>query len=184
MSDRDEREVTDAHEVFWQSYALRDLERRFSICADDVTFFGTGQHERAVGKEAYYEMNRKGVEQYPDPFVIETLWKDVRVNGSTAWVESDTIWVQHMENGQMTKDLRRLTTIFRLDQGEWRVVHVHGSEPDPRLKEGEYMVNAGVWQRNRELERQVRSRTDELSTERSRSEKLLLNILPAEWPMS
>lgn len=44
-----EEEVkTNSHTAFWQGYAERDLDKRFSVCADDVTFFGTGVHEKAV----------------------------------------------------------------------------------------------------------------------------------------
>ena len=174
----DEQAVLQTHHTFWQAYADRDLDLRFSVCADDVTFFGTGQHERAVGKARYRDMNQKGVEQYPHPFTIETLWQEVRVHGDAAWVECDTVWIQRMEDGRISKDVLRLTTIYKRMDGRWWVAHVHGSEPDYRLKEGEYMVNADVWQRNRELEHEVENRTRELKAEKARSETLLLNILP------
>ncbi len=173
----DEQSVLDAHETFWQAYARRDLDLRFSVCAEDVTFFGTGLHERAVGKAQYRAMNQKGVEQYPEPFTIDTLWRTVRVLSGMAWVECDTLWIQHT-GGITIKEVVRITTIFSQRDGQWCVVHVHGSEPDYRLQEGEYMTNASIVQRNRELERQVMERTKELQQEKARSDDLLLNILP------
>ena len=173
----DEQAVLDTHETFWQAYARRDLDLRFSVCGDDVTFFGTGLHERAVGKAQYRAMNQKGVEQYPEPFTIETLWRTVRVLSGMAWVECDTLWIQHT-GGITIKEVVRITTIFDRRDGKWCVVHVHGSEPDYRLQEGEYMTNASIVQRNRELERQVVQRTQELQQEKARSDDLLLNILP------
>lgn len=167
------------HEQFWQCYARRDLDGRFSVCADDITFFGTGQHERAVNKEQYRAMNQKGVEQFPWPFVIEPLWTEVRVLGDVAWTESDAYWIQD-HGGTVTRDLIRQTTVMHKREGRWLVVHVHGSEPDYRLQEGEYMTNARIIARNKELEGLVAERTRLLNLEKKRSEDLLLNILPHE----
>ncbi len=173
----EEAAVMATHEQFWQSYARRDLEGRFSVVAEDVTFFGTSRHERAANKAAYRAMNEKGVEQYPMPFLIEYLWIEVHVLGGTAWTECDSCWVKDF-NGTPGSDVLRLTTVFHRRNGKWLVVHVHGSEPDYRLQEGEYMTNAKVMARNKELEALVAERMHQLNTEKKRSEDLLLNILP------
>lgn len=169
MSDLDQ-EVMNSHTAFWQGYAERDLDKRFSVCADDVTFFGTGVHERAVGKKQYREMNEAGLRQSPLPFGINVLWYHLRIFGDVAWVECDTEWVQGI-GGRQTNDLIRQTTIFKLEDGKWLVKHVHGSEPDYRLKAGEYMVNEEIAKRNSELERQVFERTKELENEKRITEQ-------------
>ncbi len=169
--------VLAAHDQFWQSYARRDLDGRFSVVAEDVTFFGTSRHERAANKVAYRAMNEKGVEQYPAPFRIEYLWLEVHVLGDMAWTECDSCWVKDF-NGTPGSDVLRLTTLFHKRNGKWWVVHVHGSEPDYRLQEGEYMTNAKVMARNKELEGMVAERIRQLNVEKKRSEDLLLNILP------
>ncbi|MCC6840785.1 MAG: hypothetical protein IT230_11555, partial [Flavobacteriales bacterium] len=79
-----------------------------------------------------------------------------------------------------TRDIIRQTTVMRRQHGRWWVVHVHGSEPDYRLREGEYVAQGKVLARNKELEREVMQRTRELSTEKRRSDALLLNILPGD----
>ena len=180
MPTPDEQAALTAHGTFWQAYAERDLDRRFAVCADDVTFFGTAKHERAVGKAQYRAMNQKGVDQYARAFTIETIWQAVRVIGDVAWVETDTWWIMNDEEGNTAKDLLRMTTILRRDDGQWLVAHVHGSEPDYRLKEGEYITYGAIYKRNSELERQVLQRTEELRVEKQRSDDLLLNILPGE----
>ncbi len=168
-----------AHDQFWESYARRDLDARFAVCAEDVTFFGTGLHERAVGKEQYRAMNQKGVDQYPHAFTIEYIWKEVRIWGEAAWVEGDTYWI--IGSGDTgSKDLIRHTTILKQVEGRWLVAHVHGSDPDYRLREGEHMTHGRVYVRNAELEREVVERTRELREEKKRSDDLLLNILPSE----
>ncbi|MBL7963571.1 MAG: nuclear transport factor 2 family protein [Flavobacteriales bacterium] len=171
--------VLAVHDQFWQSYARRDLDGRFAVCAEDVTFFGTALHERAVGKAQYRAMNQKGVDEYPHAFLIEYLWKEVRTWGTTAWVEGDSIWTMG-QGAASTRDLVRQTTILKRDGGRWWVAHVHGSDPDYRLREGEYMTHGNIHARNKELEREVIARTEELRAEKKRSDELLLNILPAE----
>jgi class 3 adenylate cyclase/ketosteroid isomerase-like protein len=175
----DETAVLVAHDQFWQSYARRDLDRRFAVCADDITFFGTGQYERAGNKEQYRAMNQKGVEQFPWPFTIDPLWTEVRVLGDVAWTECDAYWIQD-HGGTVTRDLIRQTTVMHKREGRWLVVHVHGSEPDYRLQEGEFMTNARIIARNKELEGLVAERTRLLNQEKKRSEDLLLNILPEQ----
>ena len=174
----EQEKILKVHETFWQAYAQRDLEKRFSVCSEDVTFFGTGIHERAVGKKQAREMSEKGFVQSPLPFEIQTIWRTIRVFEDIGWVECVTSWIRD-NHGNKVKDFIRLTTIFRKENKNWRVVHVHGSEPDYRLKEGEYMVNEKILDRNSELERQVFDRTRELEAEKLKSDTLLLNILPA-----
>lgn len=173
-----ENDALATHDIFWQAYAERDLERRFAVCADDVTFFGTGHHERAVGKVQYRAMNQKGVDQYPHAFTIEMTWKEVRIHETTAWVECESAW-KKTEPDHCTKDTVRLTTILKRANGRWWVTHVHGSVPDYRLHEGEYLMHAGMRNRNQQLEQEVAERTRELQAEKRRSDDLLLNILPA-----
>jgi uncharacterized protein (TIGR02246 family) len=170
--------VLAAHDQFWQSYARRDLEGRFAVCADDATFFGTGRHEQARSKTEYRAMNEKGAEQYPWPFSINPLWTRVRVVGDVAWTECDADFAFNHDGDHLHMLLRQTTVLQRRD-GRWLVVHVHASEPDHRLHEGEFMTIPLMVARNKELEGQVAERTRMLNTEIQRSDELLLNILPA-----
>jgi serine phosphatase RsbU (regulator of sigma subunit) len=168
--DQEEKKILEAHDKFWQGLARRDLDMRFSVVDPDVTFFGTGKHERAVGIEKYRQMNQEGIDQYPDSYLIQSLWQEISIEGNIAWVESDTLWVKNLE-GKLIKDNIRLTTIFKKQGSNWWVIHVHGSNPDYRLKEGEHTIDANVLKRNRELERQVFERTRELEAEKKEVEK-------------
>jgi len=166
----EEKNILDTHHIFWQSLADRDLDLRFSIVSPDVTFFGTGQYERAVGIEKYRAMNQEGVDQYPDKYIIQILWSNIRIFGEIAWVECNTLWVKEVEK-KIIKDNIRITTIFQKENGKWWVIHVHGSNPDYRLKQGEHTIDSNILERNRELERQVYERTKELETEKKEVEK-------------
>jgi signal transduction histidine kinase len=157
-----EQEILAVHQLFWESYSRRDLDTRFALCSDDVTFIGTGLHERAANKEEYRKINEQGFKEYPDTFKIDFNWTKMGVHGDTAWVECEVVW-NLMINNAPYKELINNTTILKYVNNEWKVVHVHGSVPDYRAMEGEYMTSSFSIQRNLELEKQVFERTTELS---------------------
>jgi hypothetical protein len=158
-----ETEVMRVHNLFWESYARRDIELRFSLCSDDITFIGSGLHERALNKAEYKNINKEGVKQFPYPFQIEFLWTNITMlSENVACVESEVVWSQ-LINDEMTKELLRNTTLLKRNNSKWLVTHVHGSVPDYRLKDGDYMTNEQTIIRNKELERQVFERTRDLN---------------------
>ncbi|HVO72425.1 MAG TPA: nuclear transport factor 2 family protein, partial [Ignavibacteriaceae bacterium] len=128
------------HNLFWESYARRDIDLRFSLCSEDITFIGSGLHERAKNKTEYKKINESGLKQYPDSFQIEFLWSRLSmITENVACVESETIWHQKINN-ESTKELLRNTTLLKYYSDQWKVVHVHGSSPDYRLNDGNYMT--------------------------------------------
>ncbi len=158
-----EIEVMRVHNLFWDSYAKRDIDLRFSLCSEDITFIGSGLHERAKNRTEYKKINQEGVKQFPNPFQIEFLWTNITMlNENVACVESEVVWSQ-LINDEMSKELLRNTTLLKRDDNKWLVTHVHGSVPDYRLKHGDYMTNERTIIRNRELERQVFERTQDLN---------------------
>jgi len=159
---KEEQDVINTHSLFWEALAMRNIELRFSLCADDVTFFGTGLHERANNKEEYKKIGLIGVKQYPDSFKTKFLWIQLKVLGNVSWVESEIEWVQEI-NEVLHKELVRTTTIMKLESNQWKVIHVHGSSPDYRFLNGDYMSSESTISKNKELERQVFERTQQLN---------------------
>jgi signal transduction histidine kinase len=158
---KEEQEVLNIHNLFWEALAMRDIGLRFSLCADDVTFIGTGLHERANNKEEYKKIGLIGVEQSPEPFQTKFLWIQLTVRGDVSWVESEIEWVQEINKIQH-KELVRTTTILKFEHNQWKIIHVHGSSPDYRFLDGDYMSNESTVSKNKELERQVFERTQQL----------------------
>ena len=159
--DQVEANIMSLHDQFWKALGDRDLQKRFSFCADNVTFIGTGLHEKASNKQAYIEINKRGIEQYPKKFKISFLWTQYSRIGDMAWVESEVEW-NIVFKGLTESELIRNTVIFKLIKGQWKVVHVHGSVPDFRYTGKNYMTNEESKQKNRDLELQVYKRTKDL----------------------
>jgi len=157
-----QQDIMDTHQLFWQAYADRDIDRRLSFCSDEITFIGTGLHERAKDKIEYRKMNESGVQQFPDPFQIRFLWTNLSIFNDVACIESEVIWSQKI-NDKIINELVRNTTLLKYESGKWWIVHVHGSVPDYRLTKGDFMTNEKTVLLNRELEQQVFERTRELN---------------------
>jgi signal transduction histidine kinase len=154
--------ILQVHDRFWQALGDRDIEARFSLCDDHVTFIGTGLHEKAANKEEYRAINQKGIEQYPHKFRIYFLWKQVSFMDDLAWVESEVEW-EIILDGITDKETIRSTVVMIRRGGIWKIVHVHGSVPDYRYTGQNYMSTSETHKKNQELEREVYKRTKELN---------------------
>ena len=173
------KEILNVHNSFWNALAERNIELRFSLCADDVTFIGTGLHERANNKAEYQAINAKGLEQYARQFEIHFLWTQLTVFESVAWVECEVEWIQELDSGKH-KELIRNTTILKYERGKWLVTHVHGSTPDYRYVEGGYMSDEKTMRRNKELEHEVFNRTEELQNSMKKLKETQSQLIQAE----
>ena len=157
-----EQQILNVHDSFWKALGDRDVEKRFLHCADLVTFIGSGLNEKAANKEEYITINKKGVQQYPEKFDINILWKRLSLSENLAWVETEVEWTMIIE-GRTDKQLLRNTVVLKRTEQQWLIFHVHGSMPDYRLAGQNYITNADTSKRNIELEQQVFQRTKELN---------------------
>ncbi len=157
-----EQQVLQIHDAFWQALGDRDVEKRFSFCADSITFIGSALNEKAANKDEYITINKKGIQQYPDKFDMTILWKRISVADDFAIVETEVEWEMNFD-GRIDKEMLRNSVVLRKIGIRWLIVHVHGSMPDYRLAGQNYMTNAETSKRNVELEQQVFQRTKELN---------------------
>jgi len=100
--------------------------------------------------------------EYPHSFNIEFNWQKLVLSGDVAWVETEVVW-HLIVDGKPYRELIINTVILVYTDDGWKVKHVHGSVPDYRFREGEYMTNETIQSRNIELEKKVFDRTQELT---------------------
>ncbi len=173
------QEIMEVHHSFWKALADRDVESRFYYCADCVTFIGTGLNEKAGNKEEYAEVNKKGVNQYPEKFQMEFFWTRVSVIDTMAWVENEVEWTQKIDEKEV-KQLTRNTVVMKYLDGRWQIVHVHGSLPDYRLAGQNYIINSETIRYNQELEREVTQRTRDLNHAMENLKKTQSQLIQSE----
>jgi len=156
-------QILKVHDQFWEALGNRDIETRFSFCAENVTFIGTGLNEKAANKKEYIVINKRGIEQYPHKFEIVFLWKRISFIDEVAWVESEVEWEISLDGIKEKETIRASVVLVKTDNN-WKIVHVHGSVPDYRYIGQNYMSNSESQQKNRELEMEVYKRTKELNS--------------------
>jgi signal transduction histidine kinase len=162
VANETEKQVLLVHDAFWQALGDRDVEKRFSFCADTITFIGSALNEKAANREEYIAINKKGIQQYPDKFEMTILWKRITVADDLAVVETEVEWEMKFD-GRIDKEMLRNSVVLKKTGAQWLIVHVHGSMPDYLLAGQNYMTNAETSKRNVELEQQVFQRTKELN---------------------
>ena len=112
------------------AFESRDTATARSLIAqsDDTLIVGSDAREWLYGVEAY-EVFAAQVEEMPEfRFTIHRL--DAHEEGSIGWAAADTT-VAFANGGSANF---RLTAVFRLEEGVWRVVQWHASVPQPNVE--------------------------------------------------
>jgi signal transduction histidine kinase len=179
VPDETRQEIMDVTGSFWNALAERDVDLRFSHCADFVTFIGTGLDEKASNKQEYIAINKKGVDQYPFKIKMEILWSRLSAIGTMAWVENEVEWTQLINEKELKHIIRNTVVLVQINS-RWLIVHVHGSMPDFRLSGQNYMTNAETIKYNGELESEVYHRTRDLNKAMENLRKTQAQLIQSE----
>jgi len=103
---------------------------RLFVDDPDITFWGSGISEQAVGRSALRAL-AKAIAGAPGSFEIEWEERRVSIRDDVAWVNArgTARWVQ--EGGDVRVLPYRLTAILLREADEWLWHTVNGSEPQP-----------------------------------------------------
>lgn len=112
------------------AFESRDTATARSLIAqsDDTLIVGSDAREWLYGVEAY-EVFAAQVEETPE-FRMTIHRLDAHEEGSIGWAAADT--TAAFANGRSANF--RLTAVFRLEEGVWRVVQWHASVPQPSVE--------------------------------------------------
>lgn len=119
-------------------------------------YFRTRDDLRALTEREHAEM--------PYPFTLRVPWVNVRLLRESLALADGELAVEVEMNGETFVEAPRFSLVLEradADRG-WRLLHFHMSVPDAMQDEGATMGDL-LTTRNRELEREVARRTDELS---------------------
>lgn len=104
----------------------RDWQRTAGYLVEDVSFVGTGEHERARGKAEMARYLQQDIMEIPEPFdldftvIHEHLVREDIVNLSFEIVLKNTAYIWR---------LRCFFTLLRSADGVWEIVSLHFAEP-------------------------------------------------------
>lgn len=131
MPDAIQEQVWAVVQAMMEAYSERDLEAALSFFADvdELACIGSGPGEVSLGMDGL----RQGLSEDftdTDAVLIDFGWRQVGVNGQTAWVATQCSF--HVEGRLGPLDIAtRLSCVLIRHQGAWRIVHSHLSLPFP-----------------------------------------------------
>ena len=132
------REVRDlSKELLHRYFCESDMEYLISKFTQDIVWMGAGEMMRAEGKDAVAEAFRAGkddmipCELYDETYTVREVAENCYFCESTGWAESVE------GSGLYMKAHQRATFIYRRENGELRLAHLHHSVSYDDVKDDE-----------------------------------------------
>ena len=132
-------------EELWRLYSLGSIEEIeahvFDRMSDDVVIIGTGKHEVYKSLEAFRQsVSLEEEERSQIRFRIENFsCSEKQLNDHTSLVcgELHLVGIGLDENVLVDMDTR-FSMLYLMEDGDWKLVHIHQSIPYAEQMEGEY----------------------------------------------
>lgn len=151
-------------EQYIKMYAARDDQLTAWFSDNFVGYTGGGDflvHDR----QAWVNITRQDFAQVPGRLQIELLDLLLQDLSDDVVVATGLFHIRlPMPDKDMTRESVRLTLIFRLENGEWKIVCSGFSIPDQLVQDGEVFPLKGLREHNQELQRLLQERTQELAS--------------------
>ncbi len=157
-----------------EMYTSRD-ERLTSRFSDDFSGFTGGGNFLIKNREDWVKITRQDFAQVPGRIRIEMLDISMQDIGAEVVVVTAFFHIRlPIPDHVLSSETARLVLIFRLEDGDWKIVHSGISVPYPLVQAGEVYPLKGLHQRNSILETLVDERTQALE-QANRKLELLSN---------
>ena len=141
------------------------LETIDQFIDDDVMGYGTAQDEKIISLQEFKELiiaQRKQAANFDDfsftskPFIIR--FSD---NGNTAVLVDEIVLFTRFQ-GESNELSLRMSTVFDIRDGAWKLIHWHGSKPE-HFSGGDDPWHVDEWKKkNTELQKAVEEKTADL----------------------
>lgn len=114
-------------EILHRYFGESDMELLISTFASDIVWLGAGDQMKAEGRDAVTAAFRSGESEmipcriYDETYITRELTKDCYYCENTGWLEA------RKDTGMYMKVHQRSTFIYRLEEEQLRLVHLHHS---------------------------------------------------------
>ncbi|MEW5845789.1 MAG: ATP-binding protein [Bacteroidota bacterium] len=158
-----EDEVKQAYLKYFESYVQRKLEDTLSAFSQDFNMIGTGVDEFSVTYQYSAELFRREFSQAPEPLTYQfKVLKVYPITNDAAYILGLVDMRFLLPTGEFEYTNNRTTAILRKENGEWKILHGHWSQPAELQQEGESVPLSAVLKQNRELKNQLLIKQQEL----------------------
>lgn len=168
-------------EEYIAMYASRDdrLTERFS---EDFTGFTGGGDFLVKDRAEWVRITRQDFAQVPGRIRIEMLDLSTQDLSETVVMASACFHIHlPVTDHILSREVARLTLVFREEGAHWKIVHSGISIPYPLVRDGEVYPIKGLEERNRALEALVEERTHALHESQALYRQLTEDTMDVHW---
>ncbi|MBK1613564.1 hypothetical protein CKO44_08780 [Rubrivivax gelatinosus] len=176
-----EQQIRALFDTYIRLYASRD-ERLTELFSDEFSGYTGGGAVLVHDRLEWVRITLQDFAQVPLPIRIEML--DLALQDLSDDVVATTAFFHihlPMPEHTLAREVARLVLIFRLEAAQWKIVHSGISIPYHLVRDGEVYPLAGLQERNRELETEIRIRTQELHQSEALYRQLIEDTLDIIW---
>lgn len=143
----------------WETYFFGDEEGNYiseGSYSPECVVIGTGKHELYRKMDDFLkEFQKETIEREHVQFQFRDFWcDDLQVAEDVVLSYGEIVIVWATEDKSMQMEMHsRFTFLYRKEEGQWKLVHVHQSVPNLEQAEGEYYPKSMTAQIQKEKER-------------------------------
>ncbi|MDX1479028.1 MAG: nuclear transport factor 2 family protein, partial [Saprospiraceae bacterium] len=161
LTRQQEEEISKVVQDSWNAYFDGDLDKWAACLAVDYKNIGTTQEEIWESREEIREYTERMHAQLGQAEIRNRQAKIYPVDPHVMVHEFGDVYLRTAEGWQYYAKFRVSSLLAQID-GEWKIVHQHGSYPDSRTQEGEAFAFDQILAENKKLQAAVDERTREL----------------------
>lgn len=158
-----DEEVKQAYLKYFESYVQRKIQDTLSAFSPNFNMIGTGVDEFSVTYQKSVELFQREFSQAPEPFTYQFKLLNVYpITNDAAYIMGLVDMRFLLPTGEFEYINNRTTAILRKENGQWKILHGHWSQPAELQEEGESVPLSAVLKQNRELKNQLLIKQQEL----------------------
>ena len=133
-----------ARKILTTYFCDSDMEFMISTFADDIVWLGSGEQQKAEGKEAVAAVFRSGKDGMIACDMCEEQYHSIDLGGGSYLCEAVSRLISKPESETCLKIQQRATFIFREKGDGLETVHIHNSVPFSEIQDDElFPVESG-----------------------------------------
>ena len=151
------------HDYTRSVLSKRDLDSVLGFLSEEITGFGTAEHEIIQGREQLKKQYTHEFSVVSQPIRYDIILEQFLFPTPDVFVVMARInSIADLPEGPMIRRGFRRTMVWRKEVDRWKLFHTHSSIPERELKPGETYPIEAIREKNLELERLVAQRTAQL----------------------
>ncbi|RPH33363.1 MAG: hypothetical protein EHM93_05285 [Bacteroidales bacterium] len=155
-------EISKAYLEYLENYTNRNWDKMVDKFSSAMTMFGTGIDENAFCIEDTLNLFKREYKQTGGIKYIVKALEVFPLSDSLAYILAIIDMWFDCPSGIYDSSNNRTTAILKKEDGEWRIVHGHWSQPTSEQEEGESIPLKALKQRNKKLLKEIEERTREI----------------------